>query len=413
MAATVAAYNAALKRVYTQDRLEQQLFTDDEWLSSLEKTDRYNHGEVARVPLHTSRSGGYTALPVGGGTLNDAGNQGVNAADYTWANHHFQIAIQGDALDQTDSSAKSVANVLDTEVSGATDDIRFHLSRQMFQYGDGILVGTDTQGGAASATVELATTASATVTSGVNAVERGWVYVGLPVDIGTAAAEDSLVNGETILAVGSVSNPTITVTTTINTTAGTDFVSVKNSRDGATSHEANGMRRLTEDSGTVSFGGLTPNAEPRWTPANEDTTAQALTLSLLLQQDQKIHQQTGKKGDFVLTGLKQGRKFYELMQQQVRFNSDSSIDAGGQENASWKGKRIFEHPNCHDEDLYMGIRKHVFIVATEKPYWQNAKTGGNILDWIQGTDSYGAKLTYRCNLATNRRNAFAALKGLT
>src|SRR3990172_2824163 len=130
MAATVAAYNAALKRVYTQDRLEEQLFLDDEWLRDLEKTDRFNHGEVARVPLHTSRSGGYTALPQGGGLLNDAGNQGVDKADYTWANHHFQIAVQGDALDQTDSSAKSVANVLDTEVSGATDDIRFHISRQ-------------------------------------------------------------------------------------------------------------------------------------------------------------------------------------------------------------------------------------------------------------------------------------------
>lgn len=412
MAATVAAYNAALKRVYTQDRLEQQLFTDDEWLSDLEKTDRYNHGEVARVPLHTARSGAYTALPQGGGNLNAAGNQGVDKADYTWANHHFQIAVQGDALDQTDSSAKSVANVLETEVSGATDDIRFHMSRQMFQNGEAIVArcGTTT----ATNVVTLTTTASAQYTSGVNAigddpiVGRGWLYVGLPVDIGTATSEASLIDGEVITAVNTAT-PSITVATSITTTT-SNFVSVKNARSGATSYESNGMRNLVDDSSD--FGGLTVAGQPTWA-ATEDTTSQALTLSLLLQQDQGIHQKTGKKGDFVLTGLKQARKFYELMQQQVRFSNDTSIDAGHQSQPKWKGKDIYEHPNCHDEDLYMGIRKHIFIVATEKPYWQNAKTGGEILDWIQGTDSYGAKLTYRMNVATNRRNAFAGLKGLS
>ncbi len=50
-------------------------------------------------------------------------------------------------------------------------------------------------------------------------------------------------------------------------------------------------------------------------------------------------------------------------------------------------------------------KEHLFIVAIDKPYWQNKVTGGEILSWIQGTDSYGSKVTYRINLATNRRNA--------
>lgn len=49
----------------------------------------------------------------------------------------------------------------------------------------------------------------------------------------------------------------------------------------------------------------------------------------------------------------------------------------------------------------------------DKPYWQNKHTGGEILSWIQGTDSYGAKLTYRANLATNDRQAFYRFSGLS
>ena len=81
----------------------------------------------------------------------------------------------------------------------------------------------------------LATTASAQYTSGINAVARGWLYVGLPVDVGTTANEVSLIDGELITAVGTVADPKITVTTSVSTTAGTHFVSLKNARSGTSS----------------------------------------------------------------------------------------------------------------------------------------------------------------------------------
>jgi hypothetical protein len=413
MAATIAAYQAALKRVQKGDVLVDQIFTDDELLKKIESTDKYTEGEVVRVPLHTSRSGAYSALPQGGGNLNDAGNQGIDKAEYHWANHHYQIGIQGDVADATMTNAQAVANAVKTEIKGATDDIRFHISRQCFQNGEGIVARCGTTTATNVVTLAPDASASAQYTNGNNALTRGWLYPGLPVDIGTASSEASLVDGEVITAVGtnvSDATRTITVSTSITTTT-SNYVSVKNARSGATSNEGNGFRNMV-DTGQ-DFGNLTVAGQPTWAAANEDNTAQALTISLLAQQDQFIHQRIGKKADFIVTGLKQERKFYELLQQQVRFNSDTSLGAGAQETPKWNGKDVIGHPNCHDEDLYMGIWSHIFIAAKAKPYWQNTITGGEPLAWIQGTDAYGAKLTYRINLCTDRRGAFSAMKGLT
>jgi len=409
MSATLAAYNAVLRRVDTGS-LVKQYFTDDEMLKKILTTKKYDHGEVVRVPLHTSRNGGYTPLPEGGGNLNDAGNQVTDKAEYKKANHHYQVAIQGDVIDSTEGDAKAIAQATTTELEGAMDDIRFQISRQCFQNGEAILAraGTTTT----SNIVHLTPTASAQYTSGTNAIERGWIYEGMEVDIGTASSEASLVDGEVVTAIDeTLTDPTITVSTSITTTT-SNYVSFKNARSGATSNEGNGFRNIVSQSSTLA--GLTVAGQPRWKAAYESSTPTALTLAVLLNMDRKIHQKTGKKADVIFTGLKQEQKFYELLQQQVRYNNDKGIEAGNQEVARWRSKDVIGHPNCHDEDLYMGLWKHIFIAQGKDPYWQNAITGSkNAWDHIQGTDSYGGKLTWRVNLCTDRRQAFAAEKALT
>jgi hypothetical protein len=402
MAATLTAYNDALKRIWTQEQLEEQIYQDTPLLSKIEKLTRHKVGEVARVPLHVSRNGGYTALPAGGGNLNTAGNQGISKAQYNYTNHHQQIAIQGDAIDGTSSNALSVAEVIDTEVKGALTDLKRQLQRQLFLNGDALIAQCRASD---SNNVDLNTT------SGRNAIDRGWLFVGQPVDVGTTGTEDSIVNGSTITAVDSSLYAFTVAAGNITTETTSEYVSQKDARDGTTSYEMNGLQNLV-DTGS-DFAGLTVAGEPTWAAAGEDSTSQALTLSLMLQQDQKIHQKTGSKADFVVTGLKQERKFYELLQQQVRYSSDSGLNAGNQENVKWKGMEFICDPDCQDEYMYFGKLKHLFIVAVDKPYWQNKITGGEILSWVQGTDSYGAKLSYRIQLATNRRGSFTKLSGLT
>lgn len=402
MAATLTAYEAALKRVWTQETLESQLYQETVTLSKIEKTKRFTIGEEARVPLHVSRNGGYTVLPEGGGTLNDAGNQGLAKAVYEYTNHHQQIAIQGDVLDRADTSAHTVANVLDTEVNGALTDLRRQLQRQLFGNGDALIAQCRAS---ASNDVDL------NLVSGGNAIARGWLYVGLPVDVGTTADEEAIVNGSAITAIDETNTAFTVAAGNVAGEGTTHYVSVKNARDGTTSYEMNGLRNIV--SLTAALGGLDPANEARWKASGVDTASQPITLALMLAQDRKIHQSTGRKADTVIMGLKQEGKFYELLHQQVRYASDQAMNAGNVEAPKWHGMNILVDPDCPDEDVYFGQLKSLFIVATDKPYWQNKVTGGNILAWIQGTDSFGAKLTYRINLATNNRRAWTRLGGLS
>lgn len=403
MPATLTTINAALKEVWTQDRLEEQLYQDNPFWDEVEKTSRYTIGEYAVTPLHTQRNGGYSAISSAGGTLNTAGNQGVAQAQWQFTHHHQQIGIQGSAIDQSAQSANSVANVVDLEVSGALNDLKKQITRQAFSNGDGRICDCGVT--SASNVVVLSTG------DGYDALVRRWLHVGSQVDIGTAASPTSLVNGETVTAVSKVAaTPTITVTSSITTTA-SNFVSIKGNRTGSSAtYEMNGLRNIVSSS--ADLGGLTVAANPEWQASLVTTTSQALTLTLMLQHQEAVQQNTGDNPTDVLTSLKQRRVFYSLLQNQARFSSDA-FEAGSVDKVRWNGMTVQAHPDCFSGDMYFLTKKNLFIVASDKPYWQNKITGGDILSWIQGQDAYGAKLTYRAQLATNRRNAHARIGSLT
>lgn len=402
MGATLASINGGLKQIWTEDKLEEQIYQGNPFLDEIEKTNRYDVGASAVTPLHVQRNGGYTALPSGGGNLNTAGNQGVAQATWQYAHHHQQVNIQGSAIDGSKTSAQSVANVVELEVTGAVKDLRKQLTRQAFGNGDGIVTSAGVT--TASNVVVL------DVGDGYDALVRRWLFVGSQVDIGTAANQTSLVNGETVTAVSKVAaTPTITVTTAITTTSA-NKISLKGSRSGATSYESNGLRNIV--SATADLGGLTVAAQPEWQAAEVTTTAQALTLTLMLNKQLAVQQQTGDSPTDVLTSLKQQAAFYSLLQSQTRFPTDK-LSAGNTDGVMWNNLKVQAHPDCPSADMYFLTKENLFICATGKPAWQNSVTGGDILAWIQGTDSYGAKLTYRLNLCTNRRNAHARLGGLT
>lgn len=401
MAATLSSLNIALERVWTQKTLEEQLYQETPFLDRIKKTDRYTVGETARVPLHVSRNGGYTSLPAGGGNLNTAGNQGLQKAEFNYTNHHYPVAVQGDAIDGTTGSSNTIVEAADLEIKGALTDMNRALTRQLFMNGDALIAQCRTSN---TNDVDLNTT------SGATAIARGWLYVGQPVDVGTTANEVAVVDNSLITAIDETN---VAFTVAAGNQAGegtTHYVSHANSRSGTTSYEMNGLQNIV--SATSTLGGLAVATEPTW-KATVNSTSQAISLSLLLQGKQQIKQKRGKAPTFVLTGLKQQRKFYEALQQQVRYASDGSLSAGSDDTAKWDNTEIWADPDCPDADLYMGHYEHFFMLALDKPYWQNKVTGGEILAWVQGTDSYGAKLTYRCNLGVNRRNDMYRFSALT
>lgn len=392
MAATESSLEAALDVIWTKRRFVEQLFEENRFWDKLQKTDKYTQGKEAKVPLHVSRNGGFTSLPSGGGNLNAAGNQGYDEANFKLTHHHQQVALQGDILDISEDKAGSIVTAADEEISRALNDMNRQFTRMSYGDGSALIAQCRTSN---TNNVDLNTT------SGRIAIERGWIYEGQQVDVGTKAEEAVIVNGSEVTKVDDTNWAFTVAAGNVTTEGTTHYVSNKNGRSGETSFEMNGVRNVISE--TLGLGGLTPTEQRQW-KATVNTTTTTLTIAALLTAQRKIRQRRGKSPTFLNTGLLQQQKFYELLEQQVQFGSDKGLEAGNDESVRWNGMEIFADPDCPDELLMMGHWDHFFLVHLKPPYWQNQVTGGNKLAWIQGTDSYGGKVTYRCNLAADRRN---------
>jgi len=404
MAATLQSLNVALQRVWTQKTLEEQLYQETPFLDKLKKKDTYTVGETARVPLHVSRNGGYTALPDGGGELNPAGNQGLAKAEFNYTNHHQPIAIQGDAIDGTKGDTNAIVEAADVEIKGALTDLNRQLTRQLFMDGSALITPCAASTGN---TVEL------DPVLGQSALERGWLFINQPIIIGSKASEQSVsTTVRTVTGFEEGATPKLTVSgAAVTTETATDYVSQSKSRTGEVSYEMNGLKNVVSE--TLSLGKLSPATEPTW-KATVNSTSGPLSLALLLTAKRRVNQKRGKSPNFLLTSLKQQAKFYELLQQQARYvGGDDSLNAGGDQKVKWDSMDIWADPDCPDPELYMGRYEHFFMLALDKPYWQNKVTGGEILQWRLGTDEYQAKVTYRCNLGANRRNDLYRFSALT
>lgn len=394
MAATESSLEAALDVIWAPRRFVEQLFEENRFLDKIKKTDKYTQGKEAKVPLHTRRNGGYTSLPVGVGNLNAAGNQGYNEAGFKLTHHHQQIAIAGDILDVSEDKAGSIVSAADEEITRSLNDMERQFTRMSYGDGSALIAQCRTSD---TNNVDLNTT------SGRIAIERGWIFEDQQVDVGTKSEEATIVDGGVVTAVDD-SKWAFTVDKGNITTEGTThYVSNKNARSGATSFEMNGIRNIISE--TATLGGLSPETERQW-KATVNSTTKTLTISALLTAQRKIRQRRGKSPNFVQMSLLQQQKFYELLEQQVHFGSDNGLTAGSDETVKWDGKEIFADPDCPDELLALGHWDHFFMVRSpsEGPYWQNKHTGGQKLDWLQGTNAYGGMLTWRANIAVDRRN---------
>jgi len=399
MAADYSVYEDVLKEVWTQDRLEKQFYDKNLLLDTIEKTSKYRVGRVAKVPVHLERSGGYTIVPeAGSSSLNAADNQKVDKAEFKHTRHWFQVQIDTNAITSSEGPL-AVASAMDAEVTGAIENTRHQVAAQAFGDGTGNLA-------------QCGTTTAATVvvlaTGDTWALDRGYLYPGLTIDIGTTSSEASIANDRVITAVDYTNN-TITISGAAVTTSSSHYISIANSRSGATFYGMNGLGNIV---GTGAFGGLT---DERWKSFAIDAASPAEDLSLekLLDVQRKIFQQRGGRPDWNLTSPLQQQLFYLLLQSQARFSGDTGIGAGNDTGAKWAGMTVDAQPDCPDDEWYMLTKGHLFMVRTDKPYWVTQKYGGSILEWKQGTTNLVGALEYYAQLATNRRSAHGKLTGLS
>lgn len=406
MAQTLANINAVLKDVWTQSRLEKQFYDGTIILDKIEKTNRHTIGKQALVPLHVGRGGGLTSLSSAGGNLNAAGAQRVDTATYTIPIHAKQIELQLGALNQANGNNTSVADALDLEVDGAISDIRANANRQVAGDGTGLIAQCTTS--TTTNTINLDPAGY-----GFDAIERGWLYEGLEVDIGTTSSEASVAGSVFIEAVKEdPADPEIQISGSTVSTDGTHYVSIANARAGATSFETNGLRNLV---GTGIVGGINPSAEPTW-KSYVDTTTTTVSLDLLLTLRSKVFQKTGgqRRPGYATTSVKQHSILLGQFQNQVRFDKGDTLGTPKEE-FEWNGLTIVADPNIPNRELYL-LSLEDFLMVTgqyNKPVWASDIGGTQGIEWRQGTTAFVDAVFFPFNIGVRRRDSSAAATALT
>jgi hypothetical protein len=407
-----------MKDMWTSERIQKQFYNKNPLLAIIldaagTKVD--GMGLQAQVPIHAQRAAGYTSVSAAGGNLNPATNQGVAQATYTMVYHWFQVALETAVLNQTEGSTRSIIAGKDLEMKGAIDDVSKQISRQVARNGDSILAECAT--GGASTTVLLVPPSLGG--HGYDAIVRGHIYPGMPVDVGTTADSDSLATGSVITAVNeSPTAPSITIGASISTTSGTHFVSWANPNSAtAVSPEINGLENII---GTATFGGLNPaTAGNEYWQSYVDTTTTSFSLDMALNLQLRIFQKGGDYDSKVATSARNMATFYSVLQNQVRFTGEMGMGAGkvgGLVGLDWNGVGVNVIPDVYDQDWFHFQPEDLVMVrgAIKEPTWVSDLEGaGGDIRWVQNTTGFQNAVVWPFNLGAQRRNRMAAAKSLT
>lgn len=416
MAQTVANLASVMKQAWTSNRLAKQFYDDNPLLAAIKQVEATTIGSQAQVPIFKYNTAGYTTTGPAGGSLNPAGSAGVDQAIYTLVYHYMQVAIETAVINQTGSDAASVVRGKDLELKSSIAQVSRQASRQIANNGDSLIAQCTTT--TSSTTVQLLPQASGGL--GYDAIVRGWLQYGLPIDIGTTSDSDSVATGVTIQdVVESATTPGIVLSAAVSTDS-THYISVANPNSAtAVAPELNGFRNMFASNGTL--GGINPATagEGYWKPALIDSTTTSFSLDMALNLQAKGFQKSGEMNGKVFTSVKQASNFYSLLQNQVRYNGDRAIGSGGVGNVmgmTWDGMGINVLPDIVDKEwYYIDVDSLVRVVGSiTKPTWMSDIEGGTgDLRWNQGTTSFSNAIVWPFQVGIERRNTSAAATNLT
>lgn len=417
MPATIATLASVMKDMWTSERIQKQFYDENPLLAMLKEaagTKVDGMGLQAQVPIHAQRAAGYTSVSAAGGSLNPATNQGVAQATYTMVYHWFQVAMETAVLNQTEGTVRSIIAGKDLEMKGAVADVSKQVSRQFARNGDSILA--EAASGGPSTTIALLPPSAGG--HGYDALVRGHLYVGMPVDVGTTADTDLLATGSVITAISeSPTAPSITISNSVTTVAGTHFIYWANPNSTTLANpEVNGLENMV---GTGTLGGInpaTPGSEYWQSYVDNVTTSFSIDMALALQL--RIFQKGGNYSSKVATSAKQMAAFYSLLQNQVRFAGDMKMGAGGVGGLvglDWNGVGVSVIPDIYDMDWFHFQPEDMVMIrgAIKEPTWVSDLEGaGGDIRWVQNTTGFQNAVVWPFNIGVQRRNRMAAAKNL-
>ncbi len=396
---TITTISNMLKDIYLGP-ISEQLNNETLILARLETRTQDFVGNQVVLPLHTGRSGGVGArgedqdLPA-------AGNQVYKRAVYDTRNLYGRLRVTGPSMMKSRNDAGSFIPILRGEIDGLRQDLKRDLARQFYGSGDGKV-----------ATCGTTTTSATVVLSSSEPIDKGYLYPGLPVNIGTASNVNSLISGEAIVSVDA-STPSITVSTSISTTS-SDFVFIAGSTaDDSTAaggvYEVDGLQKMVATSGAV--GGLNPATagEEFWASMSISASGGNVALDDF-QQAFNRSRLAGGEISAILTSFGVQRKYFNLLQSQVRY-MDPQVLRGGFQVLEHMGKPIIADRDAPWGKAFFLDEQYIKVYSPQD--WHFLDEDGHTLKWVTGRDAWEAVLARYLNLGTNRRNTHVIYDSIT
>jgi hypothetical protein len=396
--ATLSTLSNILKEYYLPPVVEQ-LNNEVLIVQRLEARDQELFGKEAYVPIHSARSGGVGARAELG-TLPTSGNQSYNKVVYDLKYLYGIVQVSGPSMAKTASEAGSFLQALKSELDGIRNDLQLDVARQC--YGDGTAQVAQCGTTTASTTVVLANS---------EALRKGFLYVNMVVDIGTAAAPTTIASAVTITDL-SIANGTITISGSAVTTSASHFVF----RSGATTGTANifeidaGLQKLVTSGAANTVGGLDSSAAGNSYWQNlQDTSGGALALDKMMQAFNQVAISGGNLS-VILTTYGLQRAYFNLLQSQVRYTEPTTIK-GGFQVLDFMGKPVISDRLAPFGKIHWLDESYIKVFSNRD--WHFLDEDGHILKWVVGQDAWQAVLARYMNLGISRRNVQMVQSGLT
>lgn len=407
--AAIAAVQDILKEVWVSDKLESQLYEDVMILDFFDEVTEFtdSDGLQASVPLRVGRTGGVSARGLGQ-KLAPPDHQRVGKAKYNYANLYLQIQVEGPVVAKMETNRQAAVKEITLEVDNGIEDMKFDMGRQLQTYGDAVITIAALPGNANSTTIPLGA-------SNFPVIERGWLYEGQLLDIGTVGNPQLDTGGNRIASiVDSEAAPAVVLETATAVTAGSHISLYGNRTAAGGSNEINGLGNIVHD--TKVLGGIDPTVAGKgfWKSVRQHNggALRALSLPLMNTTARKVRQKGGKITD-VVGDLALEQKYYELLQSQVRFVNDADLKAGAVHGPQFNGVTFQGDPHALPNRVYFLAKKALMMFSAGEIAWQNQTTGGDILAWRQDYDSFVARAAKYCQAGTNRRPSFGVLEDIS
>ena len=401
--ATISTLTNILKRHYlgpVREQLNNQILVMQLFDISSENLE----GLQVELPLHTTRSSGVGSR----GELENlpsAGAQGYNKAVYDLAYHYGRVQVSGQAIHKTRSSVGAFLRAMKSELDGIKDDLALDFARQVYGDGTGVIAST----AANSATDDLVITSD-------EALVRGFIYVGMLIDIGTTADSDAVVAGAEVLDVD-VANSTITIDSAVTTTTSHRIFRAGNVATATVREMDAGLQSILATSANTVGGINAATAGNRIWDNLRDTTGGALTLSPLMVNLNKVLNAGVSLDNLAVTttpGLL--RRLFESADfaSKIQFVNTEEMK-GGFESISFStgaGRVRMSGDRLHPRGKVLFTpKRHVKLFSPGD--WDFLAKDGQAVKWVQEKDAFQSVLYRYANMGTDRRNNALVMSGLT